>query len=183
MREHDSGGKQNRNIWAPWRMEYIETLSDSCESGGGCFLCRAAEQGDRQQENLVVWRGQHCLTVLNRYPYTGGHAMVAPVEHVGDMEALDDATLLEMMHMVVDFQKVLQRAVHSQNFNIGINIGRAAGAGLPGHLHVHIVPRWGGDTNFMDVLGDVRVIPVSLEDIYKQITATAAQMGLGPKTE
>ncbi|MCE5327347.1 MAG: HIT domain-containing protein [Planctomycetaceae bacterium] len=162
-------------------MEYIETLSDSGQVADHCFLCRAAAEGDRHAENLVVWRGQHCLTLLNRYPYTSGHAMVAPLAHVGDMEALDDATLLEMMHMVVDLQKVLQQAVHSHNFNIGINIGRAAGAGVPGHLHMHIVPRWPGDTNFVNVFGDVRVIPVSLADMYKQVVSTAEQLGLGPR--
>ena len=165
-----------RNIWAPWRMEYIESLDAAGESG--CFLCDSFGDCDGDEGNLVLWRGRRCLTVLNRFPYTGGHALVAPNEHVPDMAALDGAAMLEMMEMVRDLQSVMTEALGAQGFNVGINVGRCAGAGLPGHLHVHVVPRWAGDTNFMSVFGDVRVIPVSLDAVYSQMRQAGRRLGL-----
>lgn len=164
-----------RNIWAPWRMEYIESLAGEDD---GCFLCRCRDETDRERENLVVWRGPRSLAVLNRFPYTGGHSLVAPLGHVGTLGEVDDATVLEMMAMVRDLQDVLAHALRAEGFNVGINIGRCAGAGLPGHLHVHIVPRWGGDTNFMPVFGDVRIIPTSLEKLWSQLRRTGEDLEL-----
>lgn len=175
MSEESASTERSRNIWAPWRIEYINELSDE---GNGCFLCRYRDQADKDAENLVLWRGQRCLAVLNRFPYTGGHSMVAPLAHVGSLEDLDPATMLEMMCMLRDLQKALEHTVHAQGFNVGINIGRCAGAGLPGHLHVHIVPRWNGDTNFMAVLGGSRVIPQSLDSLYAALKEAAAQLHL-----
>lgn len=163
------------NIWAPWRLEYIESLGDKRD---GCFLCEHRDDPAGDEKNLVIWRGRRSFAVLNRFPYTGGHSLVAPAEHLADLADLDEATTVEMMAMVRDLQKVLARAIRAEGFNIGINIGRCAGAGLPGHLHVHIVPRWGGDTNFMAVFGDVRVVPTALKNLRAQMLRAAAEMGL-----
>ncbi len=171
---HESSERKT-NLWAPWRMAYIRELDGG---GDGCFLCDYREQPQRDAENLVLWRGTHTLAVLNRFPYTGGHMLVAPLAHVGDLRDLDDAVLLELMQMIRDGETILRKAIGPQGFNVGINIGAAAGAGLPGHLHVHIVPRWGGDTNFMAVLGDIRVIPESLEVLYANLRTAAAELGL-----
>ncbi len=164
-----------RNIWAPWRIEYIESLKSDDD---GCFLCQYRDDPDNDEKNLVLWRSQRCLAVLNRFPYNGGHALVAPLQHVGTLSEFDSETMLEMMEMVRDLQLTLAEAIDPQGFNVGINLGRCAGAGLPGHLHTHIVPRWSGDTNFMTVCSDVRVIPTSLQSLYDQLTRTARRMGL-----
>ena len=143
--------ERHRNLWAPWRMQYIDALSDA---EGGCFLCRYRDAPADDERNLVLWRGRRTFAVLNRFPYTGGHLMVG------------------------DVQRVLAKTVRAQGFNIGINVGRCAGAGLPGHLHVHIVPRWEGDTNFMSVFGGARVIPQALETLYAQLRRAAEKMNL-----
>ena len=175
MNDKPSQANQKCNIWAPWRMEYIESLA---QPDDGCFLCTARDEADADADNLVLWRGPRTITVLNRFPYTGGHCLIAPAEHVGEMSALDSEVLLEIMHVARDTQAVLARALKAQGFNIGYNIGRCAGAGLPEHIHMHIVPRWPGDVNLMSVLGDVRVVPVSLAQLYETLTATASEMGL-----
>ena len=175
MSDEQSGSERNRNIWAPWRMEYIDSLA---EPDDACFLCRCRDEADRDEQNLVLWRSDHCMAVLNRYPYTGGHALVAPLEHVADLADLSDQAMLEMMSLLTDLQRVMTHAISAQGFNIGTNIGRCAGAGLPAHLHVHIVPRWPGDTNFMDVLGDVRVIHTSLAEIYALLRRAGDELNL-----
>ena len=164
-----------RNIWAPWRMKYIESLH---QEGGGCFLCEYRDDHDHDRENLVLWRGPQCLAVLNRFPYTGGHALVAPLEHIADLETMSPGAMQEMMTMLRDLQRVLAGALGAAGFNVGINIGRCAGAGLPGHLHAHIVPRWPGDTNFMSVFDDVRMMPASLDSLYTEITRVAGELNL-----
>jgi len=171
--------EQNANIWAPWRIEYIESLSKD----GGCFLCEIRDDPDRDERNLVIWRGRRALTVMNRFPYTGGHCLIAPNEHQADLDGLDGPTVLEMMAMVRDVQKALAGAIAAQGFNVGINVGRCAGAGLPGHLHIHVVPRWSGDTNFMSVFGDVRVIPDALSNLRHKILAAAEKLGLPARQE
>jgi ATP adenylyltransferase len=170
----DQSIERNRNIWAPWRMEYIDSLSQ--EQDGGCFLCRLIKEPENDAKNFVLWRGLHCLALLNRFPYTGGHSMIAPMQHVGDLSQLSDQTMLEIMALLRDMQQILQASVHADGFNVGINIGRCAGAGLPGHLHVHIVPRWGGDTNFIAVFGGVRVIPQTLDTLYELIKNAGAKL-------
>ncbi|MGA2266405.1 MAG: HIT domain-containing protein [Phycisphaerae bacterium] len=166
---------RHENIWAPWRMEYINGLADGDD---GCFLCRCRDDRKNDAANLVLWRGRKNFIVLNRFPYTGGHSMVAPLEHLADLTDLDDATMLEMLQMIRDLQRVLSQTVHAHGFNIGINLGRCAGAGLPDHLHVHVVPRWAGDTNFMPVLTGKTVIPVALEKLFAQLRQTAGQLRL-----
>lgn len=147
-------------LWAPWRMEYIKRPRKS-----GCFLCRSLRsRADRR--NGVVLRGRTCAVVLNRYPYTGGHLMVAPLRHVAALQDLKPAELNEMMRLTICSLDRLQEALQPHGFNVGLNLGEAAGAGLKDHLHLHIVPRWNGDTNFMPVLGKTQVTPVSLEALW-----------------
>lgn len=166
------------NLWAPWRMEYIAGLRPG--EPGGCFLCQAFASPQDDGQNNVLWRSAETLVMLNRFPYNSGHVLVAPRLHVGQPEELPDQTLLELMRRVCEAKRVLESALGAQGFNIGINLGRCAGAGLPEHVHVHIVPRWSGDTNFMPVLGDVKVIPQSLQAVRVAFQARAAELGLGP---
>lgn len=151
-------------IWAPWRMTYIT----NSEPEEGCIFCRALED-TRDRERLILARGEHTLTMLNRYPYTCGHLMVAPVRHIAELDDLADDELLELMHGVRRARALLQHVARPEGFNIGMNLGKAAGAGVKDHLHVHIVPRWNGDTNFMSVVGDVRVIPEGLMEAYDRL--------------
>lgn len=169
--------ERSRNIWAPWRIEYIAGLNEDSDDGG-CFVCRYRDETDQDDANFVLWRGKHCFAMLNRYPYTGGHCMVAPYAHEGSMDNLEPAILLEMMEMIRDLRLLLAHAMHAQGFNVGMNIGRCAGAGLPDHLHLHIVPRWVGDTNFMSVLGGARVIPQSLEHLLGLLKDASAELDL-----
>ena len=160
-------------IWAPWRLGYIKGDKATSQSPDvernwlpaadrDCFLCRyAAESQD--SENLVVCRAAQTLVVLNRYPYNNGHLLVAPKTHKAHLRDLTDDEHLEAMQLVTRMIALLEKLVHPEGFNVGLNLGRVAGAGLPGHLHWHIVPRWNGDTNFMPVLAGVNVIPQSLE--------------------
>lgn len=166
----------NRNIWAPWRMEYIDSLGD--RDGEGCFLCRNGRAPEDDEKNHVVWRSPAVLVVLNRFPYTSGHLLVAPTAHVAQLADLPDEVLFEIMRWIRDAQRVLDAALQPQGFNIGMNVGRCAGAGLPDHLHWHIVPRWEGDTNFMPLLGDVRVIPEALERTHRKLRETARRLGV-----
>lgn len=175
MTDESNSTERNRNLWAPWRMEYIDALS---EPSDGCFLCRYAEDPDNDVKHFVLWRGQRCFALLNRFPYTGGHSMIAPYSHHGELYQLDDETMLEMMQLLRDMQAILKKAVNAEGFNVGINVGRCAGAGLPGHLHIHIVPRWSGDTNFMSVFGGARVIPQSLESLFQAILQAGKLLGL-----
>jgi len=138
----------------------------------GCIFCnkiRASKRSDRK--NLVLWRGERAFIVLNLYPYTNGHLMVAPYEHTGDLEALDGETLKEMMLLIAKAIRALRRTMNPQGFNIGANLGRVAGAGVDDHVHLHIVPRWGGDTNFMPVLAETRMIPELLPQTYNHLLA------------
>lgn len=154
-----------KRLWTPWRMAYLKGSKEK-----GCIFCnkiRASKRSDRK--NLVVWRGERAFIVLNLYPYSNGHLMVAPYEHVGDLEALDGETLQEMMLLVAKSIRALRRIMNPQGFNIGANLGRVAGAGVDDHVHLHIVPRWGGDTNFMPVLAETRMIPELLPQTYAKL--------------
>ncbi len=151
-------------LWSPWRMEYIENHFNE----PGCVFCKALEQEDGP-ENLIVYRGQRAFVMLNRYPYTTGHLMVIPYKHESDLAALEAATRAEMMELTVQAIAVLREVYHPQAFNVGMNLGAAAGAGIAAHLHMHVVPRWSGDTNFMSTLAHTRVLPEALEDTYKRV--------------
>ena len=157
-------------LWAPWRMEFIRAPKEE-----GCFLCRILREGpEKDPENLVICRGKTCLLLLNRYPYNSGHLMVAPFRHVGTLGGLSVGERGEMMDLACLAERLLLQVARPQGFNMGINQGAAAGAGLRDHLHFHVVPRWEGDTNFMPVLGSVRVMPQALEEMYALLVTALA---------
>jgi ATP adenylyltransferase len=158
----------HEKIWAPWRLSYIVTTKE--HQPEGCFLCRYAADPAADQENLVLARSPRTLTVLNRYPYNNGHILVAPLAHKANIEDLDDDELLECMRALQEMTRLMRQRMSAEGFNIGVNLGRIAGAGVPGHLHWHLVPRWSGDTNFMPVLADVNVIPQSLAALHEWLT-------------
>jgi len=145
-------------------MKYIENQ----ENESGCIFCVAIEKEDGP-ENLILHRGERAFIILNLYPYTSGHIMVSPYTHVSSLEALDPKTRAEMMELVTSSIVVLKKIYNPQAFNLGANIGEAAGAGIPDHIHLHVVPRWIGDTNFMSSVGGTRVLPESLEETYKRV--------------
>lgn len=145
-----------RQLWAPWRLEYIQG-----ERPEGCIFCQAAS-GTEDQQRLVVARGAHCFVMMNLYPYNTGHVMVAPYRHRSRLEDLDEDELMDLMRFSDYSVRVQQRVFRAEGFNVGMNLGRAAGAGIDDHLHIHVVPRWVGDTNYMPVIGDVKVIPEHL---------------------
>ncbi len=149
-------------VWAPWRMEYIES-ADEIE---GCIFCIALENTNDEQHSVLV-RRENCFAMLNKYPYNGGHMLIAPNTHTGQIGSIPATILGEMMQLTADCQKIINEVMQPHGFNIGINIGRVAGAGIVDHLHIHIVPRWNGDTNFMPVLSDTKVMPQSLKDTYQ----------------
>jgi ATP adenylyltransferase len=143
-------------LWAPWRLEYVQ----SADKQDGCIFCRAAEGDD--EEYFVVHRGEHAFVLLNKFPYSSGHLLVAPYRHGLDFGDLDDAETLEVHRLAARGLAALAAVYKPEGFNLGWNIGRIAGAGIPDHVHLHVVPRWGGDTNFMPVLASVKVIPEHL---------------------
>ena len=153
-----------KHLWSPWRMTYIEKHKDE----QGCAFCRALERPDGP-DNLIIFRGQRAFVILNRYPYTSGHLMVVPYVHQSSLEILEADIRAEVMELAALGITVLRQVYNPQGFNIGINIGEAAGAGITEHVHLHIVPRWTGDTSFMSSLGQTRVLPESLEDSYRRI--------------
>jgi ATP adenylyltransferase len=166
------------NLWAPWRMEYIRSLQE--ESGAvGCFFCAYWADPAGDEANLVVWRERHCFVVMNRFPYTGGHLLVATTAHEGDPLRLSEEENAELTRTTWQAVALLRRTLQPEGFNVGSNLGHGAGAGVPDHYHCHVVPRWSGDTNYMSVLGDVRVIPESLGTLYAQLVQNAVEMGLG----
>jgi ATP adenylyltransferase len=170
----------NEQLWAPWRLGYIlgdKAAADPCDpaklmpgADPDCFLCQAVVEGDDRQR-LIVDRGEHSVLLLNRYPYNNGHLLLAPRRHVARLDELSDAAQLELSRELARTVGLLEKVMQPQGFNIGLNLGRAAGAGLPGHLHWHIVPRWIGDTNFMPVLASVNTIPQALEALWELLTA------------
>lgn len=165
------------SVWAPWRMKYLEATRNPGASD--CFLCEAAAAPQRDRETFVVLRRKHTFAILNLYPYTNGHTMVTPLGHLGQLADISDEAMLELMQLTRDCQAVLTEVMHPDGFNIGINVGRAAGAGLPGHLHIHIVPRWAGDANFMTAVGAVRIIPEALESTHAKLVEAAGRLGFG----
>ncbi len=153
-----------KHLWSPWRMAYVEQPHQEA----GCLFCNRLAQADGK-ENLILHRGRHAFVILNRFPYTTGHMMIVPFAHQALLEALDEATRSELMALTAGAIAVLRRAYGAQAFNVGANIGEAAGAGVVDHVHFHVLPRWPGDTNFMTTTADTRVIPASLEDVYNRL--------------
>ena len=155
-------------LWAPWRLAYV-TSPPPPSTNDPCFLCEGLRDAD-DRRNLVVQRTRRSVVFLNRYPYNNGHLLVAPKAHKGRLDELDSDELLETLETLRHMLGVLDRLMCPDGYNIGLNLGRAAGAGLPGHLHWHVVPRWNGDTNFMPVVSDVKVIVQSLDALYDLVT-------------
>ena len=156
-------------LYAPWRMDYIRSLQKPAPES--CFLCEAAEAQTEEQrrQRLVLWRTPHSIVLMNRFPYTNGHLLIAPLAHKADPEDLTSDEKLDLLEQTSQVVRLLRRAVSAQGFNIGINLGRCAGAGVPGHLHQHVVPRWAGDVNFMGVVGEVQVVPEAISQMYREL--------------
>jgi ATP adenylyltransferase len=154
-----------KQLWAPWRLEYVQKADEL----PGCLFCLAAEGDD--EERLVVQRGRAAFVVLNRFPYASGHLMVAPFRHEGDFAALEDEEIVEIHRLAGQGIGALAQAYSSQGCNLGWNLGRVAGAGVVEHAHLHVVPRWVGDTNFMPVLADVKVLPEHLSETRARLAA------------
>lgn len=156
-------------LWAPWRMAYIEVTQPE-----GCVFCRKTEGQER--EHLVLYRGEQCFIIMNLFPYNNGHLMVAPYRHTADLVGLTEAEQAEMMRLTRYCVKLLGEAFRPDAYNIGMNLGRTAGAGIADHLHMHIVPRWNGDTNFMPVLGETKVLPDALHATYDKLMAALQRL-------
>ena len=160
-------------LWAGWRSEYIESVGDSAPPSAGdddgCVFCRILGSGLEDAETKVVWRSERVVALLNAYPYTSGHAMVLPARHVGELEDLAPDEAAELWAAVTDGVRALKAAYRPEGINVGANLGRAAGAGVPGHFHVHLLPRWNGDTNFMTSVAEVRVLPESLDATWSKL--------------
>jgi ATP adenylyltransferase len=153
-----------KRLWAPWRMTYIEE-----EPRPGCLFCRVLKDPSDVDAERVVWRPEGAVVLLNKFPYNTGHVMVAPAAHKGDLADLDDAESAALMKALRRTVQVVRDSLQPEGFNIGANIGRAAGAGIPDHIHMHVVPRWNGDTNFMPVLGEVKVINEHLQETAEKL--------------
>ncbi|PIE53047.1 HIT family hydrolase [Candidatus Fermentibacteria bacterium] len=155
-------------LWAPWRYDYVSSPE---EKGRKCVFCSIASDDSRNdRKNLVLFRGEKFFVVLNRYPYINGHLMIVPCRHISDMGSLDNDEMSEMMALVKKAENALRKGMKCQGMNGGWNMGSAGGAGIPGHLHIHMLPRWGGDTNFMTTVGGIRVVSQSLEKALEILT-------------
>ena len=160
-------------LWAPWRLSYIKSAKEPAD-GDPCFICGGLA-GTDDRANLIALRKPHSVVVLNRFPYNNGHLLVAPLIHKGRLDELNADELLEVMQTVGEMVIALDQIMRPEGYNIGLNLGRVAGAGLPGHLHWHVVPRWSGDTNFMPVLAGVDLIPQSLDALWELLSDAAGK--------
>lgn len=152
------------HLWAPWRMEYLTGE----QKVDGCLFCVKFGEA-RDEENLILCRGETCFVIMNRYPYNNGHLMVVPIRHIGEISGLATVEQVELLALAGHCTMVMTTVMHAEGFNIGMNLGKVAGAGVADHLHLHIVPRWKGDTNFMPVLVETRVISEALSETYKKL--------------
>jgi ATP adenylyltransferase len=160
---------ERKNLWAPWRINYIQGL----DKPGDCFICRNHDNPRDDDKNLVLWRSGNSIVILNRYPYNNGHLLIAPARHISELDQATDEELLDITKLIRESQKALSLAIKPHGFNVGMNFGRCAGAGLPEHLHIHVVPRWSGDTNFINVCSDADVISqslIELLDLLRQVS-------------
>lgn len=165
---------ERENLWAPWRIPYIKGL----EKTEGCFLCHDFAHPEADDENLLLWRTERSVVVLNRFPYNNGHLLVSPARHIANLDETTVEEMTELMQLVREAQRALSMTINPHGFNVGLNFGRCAGAGLPGHMHIHVVPRWDGDTNFMNVCSDTDVISQSQVDLLAELKAVSAEHGL-----
>lgn len=161
---------EDKRIWAPWRSAFILNKKEK-----GCVFCNRYRARDSFR-NLIVYRGKTAFVILNKFPYNAGHAMVVPNRHLGQLERLNTAESTELFELTRMSVKAIKRALKPDSLNLGMNLGRSAGAGVPGHLHMHIVPRWNGDTNFMPVIGKTHVVSIPLEIVYDKIKAEFANL-------
>jgi ATP adenylyltransferase len=161
-------------MWSPWRSAYITSADE--RNAQGCFLCDCAQASTSSEENLLVGTSEHCIVVMNRYPYNAGHLLIAPKRHCGDLTELHADEATDLMTTVQKCVRIMNDVLKPHGANLGANLGRHAGAGVPDHLHVHIVPRWSGDTNFMPILADVKVVSEDLHRIWRDLR-TAFEQG------
>lgn len=154
-----------KQLWAPWRMEYILNEVDKHD---GCIFCELPAEKD-DQKNLILYRTKYCFVILNKYPYNNGHLMVVPYQHTGNLLDLSDEILVDMQQTIRKVIVVMNHILHPQAMNIGMNLGRTAGAGIADHLHYHIVPRWDGDTNYMPVIAGTKIVSESLRTTWKKM--------------
>ncbi len=160
-----------KQLWAPWRMTYIQDAVGN-ENDNACIFCAKSQaETSEDQKNLVIYRGSYCFIMMNLYPYNTGHLLIAPYQHTGTLTQIPAETAQELFALTQKSEAALTEALHPHGFNLGMNLGKIAGAGFPNHAHMHIVPRWEGDTNFMPVLADVKIMPEFMEQTYAKITA------------
>ena len=152
------------HLWSPWRMKYIRRQ----KTPKGCVFCDAVQKEDKE-DNLIVVRGERAFVILNRYPYTSGHIMIVPFDHVGTFEEMDEETCAEVMHLIRQGISALDYVYKPDGYNMGANLGISAGAGIKNHIHFHLVPRWGGDTNYMTSIGGTRILPENLSETLEQL--------------
>lgn len=158
-------------LWSPWRSQYIGSFKESTKtSEESCFFCEALEKGESSLETLIVHNGNFAFVIMNKFPYNNGHLLISPKKHTGDLTSLNIDELTEIISLQKDCINVLEEIYKPHGFNIGANLGRAAGAGVPGHLHYHILPRWNGDTNFMPILSETKILSQSLEESFLMIS-------------
>jgi len=153
-------------LWTPWRYAYVSTA----EKKTGCVFCDAVNAGDDEKVR-IVYRGRHCFVILNTFPYTPGHVMIVPYAHLDELQKLPREAASEMMALAQRMESVLRELYHPDGINVGMNIGKAAGAGIAGHIHMHVLPRWVADANFMSVVAETRVLPETLEETWRRMTA------------
>jgi ATP adenylyltransferase len=156
-------------LWTPWRYQYISGAGGEKPAAGDCVLCGLAQDEQSDEQNFVLHRARRNYAVLNLYPYTSGHLMIVPYAHEASLDAIDKETTDELMDLAKRAQGALREAYRPEGFNLGMNLGRVAGAGVAGHVHLHVLPRWAGDANFMSVVGETRVLPEDLTATYKKL--------------
>lgn len=168
-------------LWTPWRYAYIAAAGKSDGKTGQCIFCELPKLPD--EDARIIHRGQHCFVILNSFPYTSGHVMVVPFAHLDELQKLPEAAAREMMALSQKMEGILRRIYSPDGINLGMNIGRVAGAGVAGHIHMHVLPRWVGDTNFMTVTGESRVLPEAIEETWRKLKqAISALKGVKPLT-
>lgn len=160
----------NKMIWAPWRANFVLGKKEK-----GCVFCRRFKMKD-SLKNLVLYRGEKCFVILNKYPYNSGHTLIVPNRHIGQIENLTKKESQEFFELTQNTVKLIKKCLKPNSLNLGMNLGKSSGAGIPGHLHIHVVPRWIGDTNFMPVIGKTNVISIPLEPIYKSLKKEFAKL-------
>lgn len=151
-------------LWAPWRIKYVNKKRES-----GCLFCKIQKQ-KKDKKNLIALRSAHCFVVLNRFPYNNGHILIAPYKHTSKLEKLNEQEIIDIHKITIKIKKMLTKILNPGGFNLGFNLGEDAGAGITDHLHLHLVPRWKGDTNFMPIFSETKIISESLEDLYQKLT-------------